>query len=166
MNQTTTKHGLLTQDPRIHARLVYFMKTYINKKQRELSELFDMSQPSISSVLRGTRSPSLKMVNVLTDQYKLNLEWLNTGHGDPIKDAPYDPAPVNQRDLLAAYTVLSREVRFMEVQQNHLLKMTGKLQAENQAIIEMLQNLLPEHPFFKAKEEGEQAAGEQEEGGE
>jgi transcriptional regulator with XRE-family HTH domain len=53
-----------------------------NLKQREIASVLGVTPTAVSDYESGKRTPSLEMIVLLANRYKIDLAWLITGKGD------------------------------------------------------------------------------------
>lgn len=59
-------------------------------KQNDFGKIFELSQDSISSIERNKIKPNFKVLEILGDEYKVNLNWLILGKGNKFLESHED----------------------------------------------------------------------------
>jgi hypothetical protein len=95
------------QDPSTPGGRVEFVlrEIYLGDQSQMAAET-GMSQPQISLVVRGERSPGAKMLSALAKDPRLNRRWVLEGIGEPLAASGTVDQPVDRRNLPVASCLL------------------------------------------------------------
>jgi len=115
----------------------------------DLSELLKCEQPTISNYFNDKRAISTQSLELITDRYNINLNWLITGKGKMfLSDAPQVPASEHQKkitELEKEIEKLKKEIAYRNSIADEiaaLKKENAKLDQENRALTaELLEKL-------------------------
>ncbi|WP_183567393.1 helix-turn-helix domain-containing protein [Mucilaginibacter sp. SP1R1] len=123
------------QDIAAANRLQMFRMEYINKSQNAAAKMLGVPQSNLSYMESGKSPIRFDFIHKLVHEYKLNIDWLSTGHGDKISETPATTkilTDFNKVDL--ELHQLKKFVKMIELTQNHLIRLLEAQAKEIEAL--------------------------------
>ena len=76
--------------------------------QEEFGKVLDVNKKTISLLENGHRKPGQNVLSILSQKYKVNLDWVNSGAGDKYRTEEVNPK--TQANLYAKIALMEMEL--------------------------------------------------------
>jgi transcriptional regulator with XRE-family HTH domain len=103
------------------------IRTLLNKSQKEISDDIQYSQSNLSQVENGVNEPGSSLLRRLSQKYpQINIDWIITGTGNPIKGEKDKSTGELNEELRAQNRLLNKRITFLEMENMKLIDILQK----------------------------------------
>jgi transcriptional regulator with XRE-family HTH domain len=103
------------------------IRILLSKSQKEVSDEISYSQSNLSQLENGINEPGSSLLRRLAEKYpQVNIDWIVTGKGTPIKGEQDKSITDVTEELRAQIKSLNERVRYLEKENTSLMKIISK----------------------------------------
>lgn len=103
------------------------IRTLLGKSQKEISDDISYSQSNLSQVENGVNEPGSSLLRRLSQKYpQINVDWIITGAGNPIKGERDKSTGELNEELRAQNRTLNKHINYLQQENMKLLEIIAK----------------------------------------
>ena len=116
-------------------RLNAFIRAHIHKTNRQAAIVLDENESGLWKMINGHSKINMVLIKKLVKDYKLNVEWLQTGKGsDVLKESPQKTIITDFNQLSADMNTLEKQLKIVNLTVEHLMK---RIEQQDREIAEL-----------------------------